>query len=160
MPGHRSKGCSQKRTCKTCSRCHPTGLHVKNFLPILKKPANDNVEKNVESAATLTTTAASGMTRRINEEGLARSMLIVPVIVRSAETESITYAMLDNCSTGTFILEDLRQELNIDGVDSQISITTMNGDPVHNVKVVKGLTVTDLDGDNSISLPKAFSMRA
>ena len=81
MPGHRSRGCSQKRTCKTCSRCHPTGLHVKNFQPILKKPANDNVEKNVESAATLTTTAASGMTRRINEEGLAGSMPIVPVIV-------------------------------------------------------------------------------
>ena len=140
MPGHRSRGCSQKRTCKTCSRCHPTGLHVKNFQPILKKPANDNVEKNVESAATLTTTAASGMTRRINNEGLAGSMPIVPVIVRSAETESITYAMLDNCSTGTFILEDLRQELNVDGVDSQISITTMNGNQVHNVKVVKGLT--------------------
>ena len=33
----------------------------------------------------------------------------------------------------------------------------MNGNQVHNVKVVKGLTVTDLDGDNSISLPKAFT---
>ena len=97
------------------------------------------------------------MTRRINEEGLAGSMPIVPVIVRSAETESITYAMLDNCSTSTLILEDLKQELNIDGVDSQISITTMNGNQVHNVKVVKGLTVTDLDGDNSISLPKVFT---
>ena len=157
MPGHISRGCSQKRMCKTCSRCHPTGLHVKNFQPILKKPANDNVEKNVESAATLTTTAASDMTRRINEKGLAGSMPIVPVIVRSAETESVTYAMLDNCSTGTFILEDLRQELNVDGVDSQISITTMNGNQVHNVKVLKGLTVTDLDSDNSISLPKAFT---
>ena len=89
MPGHRSRGCSQKRTCKTCSHCHPTGLHVKNFQPILKKPANNNVEKNVESAATLTTTAASGMTRRINEEGFAGSVPIVPVNVRSAETELI-----------------------------------------------------------------------
>ena len=75
----------------------------------------------------------------------------------STSHRMITYAMLDNCSTGTFILEDLRQELNVDGVDSQISITTMNGNQVHNVKVVKGLTVTDLDGDNSISLPKAFT---
>ena len=56
-------------------------------------------------------------------------MPIVPIIVRSAETELITYAMLDNCSTGTFIL----------------------------VKVIRGLTVSDLDGNNSISLPKAFT---
>ena len=63
----------------------------------------------------------------------------------------------DNCSTGMFILEDLRLELNVDGVDSQVSITTMNGNQLHNVKVIRGLTVSDLDGNNSISLPKAFT---
>ncbi|CAB4026752.1 Hypothetical predicted protein, partial [Paramuricea clavata] len=137
MPGHRSRGCSQKRT----SYC--------------EKPANDNVAKNVESA--LTTITANSMTRKVREEGPVGSMPIVPIIVRSAETELITYAMLDNCSTGTFILEDLRQELNIDGVDSQVSITTMNGNQLHNVKVIRGLAVSDLDGNNSISLPKAFN---
>ncbi|CAB4017958.1 Hypothetical predicted protein, partial [Paramuricea clavata] len=155
MPGHRSRGCSQKRTCKTCSRRHPTGLHVENFQPIVKKPANDNVAKNVESA--FTTITANSIARKVREEGPVGSMPIVPIIVRSAETELITYAMLDNCSTGTFILEDLRQELNVDGVDSQISITTMNGSQLHNVKVIRDLTVSDLDGNNSISLPKAFT---
>ena len=29
--GHRSKGCAQRKTCKTCSRRHPTGLHDDNF---------------------------------------------------------------------------------------------------------------------------------
>ena len=63
MPGHRSRGCSQKRTCKTFSRRHPTGLHVENFQPIVKKPANDNVVKNVESA--LTTITANSITRKV-----------------------------------------------------------------------------------------------
>ncbi len=45
-------------------------------------------------------------------------MPIIPVILRSAEAELVTYAMLNSCSTGTFILEDLREELKIDGVDA------------------------------------------
>ena len=65
--------------------------------------------------------------------------------------------MLDSCSMGTFVLEDLRRELKLDGVDSQVLIKTMNGQQLHNVKVLKGLTVSDLDGNNSIVLPKAFT---
>ena len=30
-PGHRAHGCAQQRTCKSCSRRHPTGLHDDNF---------------------------------------------------------------------------------------------------------------------------------
>ena len=33
----------------------------------------------------------------------------------------------------------------------------MNGQQLHNVKVLKGLTVTDLDGNNSVVLSKAFT---
>jgi hypothetical protein len=74
MPGHRSRGCSQKRTCKTCSRRHPTGLHVENFQPIV------NHQKSI--------------TRKVRKEEPVGSMPIVPIIVRSAETELVTYAML------------------------------------------------------------------
>ena len=40
------------------------------------------------------------------------------------------------------------QELKTEGVDS--------GQQLHDLKVVKGSTVTDLYGKNSIALPKAF----
>ena len=30
-PGHRSNGCAKRRTCKKCSRRHPSGLHDDNF---------------------------------------------------------------------------------------------------------------------------------
>ena len=30
-PGHRAHGCAQRRTCKSCSRRHPTGMHDDSF---------------------------------------------------------------------------------------------------------------------------------
>ena len=105
----------------------------------------------------MTTLIADAIQNETQDEDFAESMPIVPVILRSSDTEVITYAMLDSCSTGTFVLEDIRRELKLDGVDSQVLIKTMNGQQLHNVKVLKGLTVSDLDGNNSIVLPKAFT---
>ena len=75
----------------------------------------------------MTTILANSITSNVQDKDSVRSMPIVPVILRSTERELMTYAMLDNCSIGAFILEQLRQELNVDAVDSQISIKTMNG---------------------------------
>ena len=71
------------------------------------------------------------------------SMPIVPVILKSSYAEIITYAMLDNCSTRTSVLEDLLENLKIDGVESNVLVKTMNVQQLHDVKVVKGLMVTD-----------------
>jgi hypothetical protein len=84
-------------------------------------------------------------------------MPIVPAILKSPDAEVITYAMLDNCSTGTFVLQDLLEDLKIDGVSSHVLVRTMNGQQRHDVKVLKGLTVTDLDGNNSVVLSKVFT---
>ena len=156
--GHRSRGCSQKRTCKICSGRHPTGLHEDNFhLTRKKKLDNDNENKSVTNSATMTTLIEDAIRNETQDEYFAESVPIVPVILRSSDTVVITYAMLDSCSTGTFVLEDLQRELKLDGVDSQVLIKTMNGQQLHNVKVLKGLTVSDLDCNISIVLPKAFT---
>ncbi|CAB3989972.1 Hypothetical predicted protein [Paramuricea clavata] len=84
-------------------------------------------------------------------------MPIVPVKLIANEREVTTYAMLDSCSTGTFILEDVRRELQIEGTDTNVLVNTMNGSQVHQPKVVTGLTVTDIDGNNRGTLPRTFS---
>jgi hypothetical protein len=58
------------------------------------------------------------------------SLPIVPVIQRSSEAELITYAMLDNCSTGTFILEEFQHKLKVDGINSQVLVKTRLNVPV------------------------------
>ena len=152
MPGHRSRGCSRKRTCKTCSRRHPTGLHVYNFKPTSQKSENATCDKSTEtSAATMATIAAHTSLKETQD--FVGSLPIVPVILRSSEAELITYAMLDNCSTGTFILEEFQHKLKVDGINSQVLVKTMNGHQLHNAKVIRGLTISDLDGNNSILSP-------
>jgi hypothetical protein len=65
--------------------------------------------------------------------------------------------MLDSCSTGTFISEDAVKRLEVNGTDTKVMIRTMNGPKWHDTKVVNGLVVSDLDGANSITLPRVFS---
>ena len=54
-------------------------------------------------------------------------MPIVPVKLRANDKEITTYAMLDNCSTGTFILEDVHRELEAEGTERIVIVNTMSG---------------------------------
>ena len=65
--------------------------------------------------------------------------------------------MLDNCSTGTFIRDDVREELEVVGTETNLVIKTINGSEFHNTTVLTDLVVTDLDGNNSVKLPRTFT---
>ena len=65
--------------------------------------------------------------------------------------------MFDSCSTGTFITEDAIKQLEAKGTDIKVLMQTMNGPRLHDFKVLIGLVVSDLNGDNSIELPKTFT---
>ncbi|PFX13125.1 hypothetical protein AWC38_SpisGene22820 [Stylophora pistillata] len=82
---------------------------------------------------------------------------IVPVRLRSAESEVVTYAMLDACSTSSFILQDIVPSLGVKGTDTQLMVKTINGTKLHDAQVLNGIAVTDLKGDNTVQLPKIFT---
>ena len=154
-PGHRSNGCAKRRTCKKCSRRHPTGLHDDNFRinQVVSKqqitpppPQNDHV---VNAHTEMDEIAC-------NATNIGNS---VPVRLRSAEGEVLTYAMLDACSTGSFVLEDIVSGLGVKGADTQLMVKTVNGTKLYDAKVLNGLVVSDLKGDNTIQLPKIFTKR-
>ena len=56
------------------------------------------------------------------------SMCVVLVTVRhkNSSREVKTFAMPDNCSQGTFVKEDLLNQLKISGRATSISIKTLN----------------------------------
>ena len=81
-------------------------------------------------------------------------MPIVPAKLKANGKEIITYAMLDNCSTGTFIRESLSKELEVVEAETNLVIKTINGTEFHNSTVFTDLVVFDMDGDNSIKLPR------
>ena len=82
--GHTAKDCGNKRSCGTCGKEHPTGLHEVSFK----------------------VSTVSGD----DENG---TMCIVPVrLCHKGSSEEIdVYAMLDECSTGTFVEERLVEKL-------------------------------------------------
>lgn len=59
--------------------------------------------------------------------------------------------MLDACSTGSFVLEDI--VLGVKGADTQLMVNTVNGAKLYGVKV------SDLKGDNTVQFPKIFTKK-
>ena len=82
---------------------------------------------------------------------------IVPVRLKAAAKEVLTYAMLDSCSTGTFLLEDIAACLDAKDTDTKLIVKTVIGTQLHDAKALNSLVVTDLNGGNRIDLPKTFT---
>ena len=137
--GHRSRGCLQKRTCKSCQGLHPTSLHDKNFVPRFQRK---------ENSADVNSTHLQ----------ISRAQLpIVPVQLCYQDRCVKTYAMLDTCSTGTFIKDDVMAKLGATGEETKITIGTLNGKIFQSTKAVIGLRVSDVKGQNEIELPRTFT---
>ena len=89
------------------------------------------------------------------------SMCVVPVKVKhdQSKKEVTTYAMLDNCSQGSFIHDSLIKKLGVTGNKTTINLKTLHGERSEKTKSVEGIKVAQLHGDknNWIDLPKMFS---
>ena len=107
--GHRSNGCAQRTTCKTCDRRHPTGLPDDNFRPNQPIIRNQNPlnEQSVDVVTTSHAETEEAVCSVVGTGNPVTAVPIVPVRLKAAGTEVLTYAMLDSCSTATFVLEDV-----------------------------------------------------
>ena len=151
---HIAKNCTKKRKCRVCNGEHPTTLHD---------------GKNHNSNHTYSESEIS--------------MCIVPVEIwheGKPERKVVVYALLDDCSTGTFITDDVLELLDITNVQpssddannipyiqpTSVSVTTLNGTARDPSTQVKGLVVCCLPGHTKsypsvdINLPLTFSKAA
>lgn len=101
---HNAKSCSKGRSCKVCNGSHPTVLHGVKLKKKGNHGNNDSKERGVEIAYP-----------SINTGSDIISMWIVLVQIRQRESGKVlqTYALLDNCSQGKFILDPLTKDLYI-----------------------------------------------
>ena len=65
--------------------------------------------------------------------------------------------MLDTCSTGSFVLEDIADRLGIKGADTRLMGKTVNGRQFQYAKIQNGLVFSDLRGENCVQLLKVFT---
>ena len=94
------------------------------------------------------------------ESGQDQSLIIIVWVFSSEnpENKQLTYPLIDCQSNATFVTEKLRQELRIEGVKSHLLLSTLHEENkvIESLKV-KGLTVMDMNHQNSIPLPQAFT---
>ena len=87
-----------------------------------------------------------------NAVGTKESVTAVPVVpfrLKSAERKVLTYAMLETCSTGSFVLDEIATTLGLTGVNTQLMVKTVNGTKLHDSRV--------LNDENPTQLPKVFT---
>ena len=118
--GHKVKDCTNKRVCTICGKDHPTGLHEVTF-----------------------------KVHVVHEGAKEGAMCIVPVRlthISCPEKEIQVYAMLDECSTGTFIDEDLLKVFSDDLDEKEKRPTTIKITTATNQEgmVIESCAVTGL----------------
>ena len=89
-------------------------------------------------------------------------MCVVPIRVSHGETkkEISTYAMLDNCSQGCFIKENLKRRFRVTGSKTAIIIKTLNGEEEIESSVATGLRIGSSgveDRSNWLNLPATYT---
>ena len=103
---HIAKVCANRRMCKVCSERQPKVSHGLKIQKYKKKGNNedsDTKEKNPEKVKCASTNTGSDVI----------SMWIVLVQIKLKDTSKIvhTYALLNSCSQGTFIMDQLTNDL-------------------------------------------------
>ena len=151
-----SKICNKRRKCKIYDGKHPTVLHG---LEIKKKDKNKHENNNEENKEVKSNdTGVNCASLKVNQ---IISMCVVPVQVRLKGSGSVveTWAMLDNCSQGSFVKTNLLKELKVQGINTSVTIKTLNGDFKHSTRVTEGLEVSNAywKKEEWVSLLRMFS---
>ena len=162
---HNARACKRWLSCSSCKGNHPTHLHC--YIPKVMKDKADGSQDNSDSGniksnyATLdndvkcaSTTAKSG--------SKVISMCIVPVKIKHGGSNKMvtTYAVLDNCSQGSFILDSAIKKLGIQGIKKTLKLKTLQGERSESTFAIENVKVTGMDGDSGcLALPKLYSRR-
>ena len=153
LDNHQSKDCKNKRKCKECGKPHPTTMHETNFKPRVSKRLDSKTEhQGNDSTASEDTVSSSTI-------GITDTVLqaILPVKVQLKGRTVKTYAFYDNGSTGCFITEELKEQLNAGSKDTVIKLQTMHGVDYVNTSVVHDIIVYDCNDEHPIVIPKVYT---
>ena len=135
---HTARNCNQCRICKICNKKYSASLHGFKLEKKTKEgAANDTLDQSdtlqdevLKSNFTICDENIVCASTKNNAQVV--SMCVVPVVTmhKDSAKEIITHAILDSCSQGTFIVEDLVNTLEINGIDTHLSSVKWS-DPEH-----------------------------
>ena len=158
--GHNSKTCTDGLICSSCrgkSFKSSAWIYTKQEIQDRWKSNSGWRRKSEKNFAGFNN---SKMTGKIGTKMIG--MCIVPVKVKHGDGKDIitTYVMLDNCSQGSFIHDNLVKEIGVHGMKTILNHEKWRREKIENNMVVKDIKVTGMSGDGSLlSLPKIYTRR-
>ena len=154
IPGHYASTCPKSSFCKVdgCSDKHSTFLH-----PPAARVGNET-QPEIEAQSAYVDVGES----RCAFTGAGTSVTglpVVPVKVRAKGSDTMvhTYAFLDGGSNTSFCSDQLMKQLGIKGINTTLSLTTMERENSTKKSALVQLEVFDFDENNFIELPLVFS---
>ena len=141
-----------------CNGEHPTTLHgyVRRKVDNAQHQCNSEAsEERKDGEVAACVSLNTGMEVII--------MCVVPVKLRHGDSGKTlkTYALLDSCSQGTFILERLPKRFGIKGRRTSITIKTLNGEVTNKSSVISGMKVASSrdSSEDWLELPDTYTKK-
>ena len=97
---------------------HPTGMH-----DYMKKKTNEDHDNPQTRKSGTDTVKCASVNGTLEAEVISMCIVAVWVGHKSSRKMVKTYAMLDNCSKGSFIKEEIIEELVITGMKLKLSLS-------------------------------------
>ncbi|XP_066988223.1 uncharacterized protein [Macrobrachium rosenbergii] len=157
---HTSKGCMNKRKCHKCGKGHPTAMHIDGFKLPWRSDYSDrssNSQNRTEESSQKPPDTATSNIISHGSSMVLQAILPVRIKQRGTNREVLTYALYDPGSTGCFLSEELKDDLQASGVQTNLRLKTMHGESIVKSYLVRDLVVSDINGQNGILLPKTYS---
>ena len=154
--GHNSKSCKKRRKCKHCEGTHPTVLHGFKIKP---KERSKQGQDGKESAEGENRSASVNCASSRMNQVMSMCVALVKMNIKGSQGVVKTWAMLDNFSQGSFVKTNLFEVLKVSGIQTSVTIKTLNGDYKHSTIAVDSLEVTNVDEEKGewMKLPRVFS---
>jgi len=117
--GHVSKDCQRRLTCFTCNKKHLTCLHKDKSIQVMKEQ-----RKVCDS-----TYVSESNSYALPEVSHTNTSMIVPVWLSTSsrpDKEVLVYAMLDNQSAATFVLDEGCSDLSAEAEPTKLQVSTIS----------------------------------
>ena len=136
---HNARSCKQRLVCRECFELHPTGMY--DYMKRKTNEDHDNIQPRESGTDTIKCASVNG---KLHAQVISMCIVAVWVGHKSSNKMVKTYAMLDNCSQGSFIKEAITEELGITGRKLKLSLKTLTGEKSEELAAVNGLIVSGI----------------
>ena len=133
------KSCKQLLACRLCFELHSSGMH-----DYMKRKTNEDRNNAKPRELGTDTVKCDSVNGKLDAEIINTCIAAVWVGHMSSSKMVKTYAMLDNCSHGSFIKEEIIEELGITGRKLKLSLKTLTGQKSEELAAVNGLIVAGI----------------